>query len=139
MMYKRTNAYKVYMISQKYFQIYPAVHVHLKTDKVDKKKATVKKYFLHFFSISSSSRHEKRCRMFKRIYCRFQCSRNYLCYQQTLTFSQSFCQREQILASWFDYTVDHCFHCDSHFCILSGEKSWTFSKQCSNITNLLIL
>ena len=32
------------MISQKYFQIYLAVHVHLETDKVDlKKKATVKK------------------------------------------------------------------------------------------------
>ena len=68
------------MISQKYFQIYPAVHVHLKTDKVDlKKKLPWKKNFLHFFSISSSSRHEKHYRMSKKIYCLFQCSRNYLC------------------------------------------------------------
>ena len=41
------------MISQKYFQIYPPVHVHLKTDKVDlKKKATAKNKFLHFFQSS---------------------------------------------------------------------------------------
>ena len=32
--------------------------------------------FLHFFSILSSSRHEKRCRMSERIFCLFQCSRN---------------------------------------------------------------
>ena len=38
------------MISQKYFQIYPAVHVHLKTDKVDLKKShREKKFFCIFF------------------------------------------------------------------------------------------
>ena len=38
------------------------VHVHLKTDKVDlKKKPPRKNFFLHFFEINSSSRHEKRC------------------------------------------------------------------------------
>ena len=34
---------------------------------------------MHFFSIPTSSRHEKHCRMSKRIYCLFQCSINYLC------------------------------------------------------------
>ena len=36
------------MISQKYFQIYPPVHVHLKTDEVDLKKSHREKK-LHFF------------------------------------------------------------------------------------------
>ena len=43
-----------------------------------KKKATVKNFFFAFFSIPSSSRHEKRCQMSQRIYCLFQCSKNYL-------------------------------------------------------------
>ena len=37
------------MISQKYFQIYPAVHVHLKTDKADKKKSHREKFFFCIF------------------------------------------------------------------------------------------
>jgi hypothetical protein len=38
--------------------------VHLKTDKVDlKKKPPRNFFFLHFFAIHSSSRHEKRCQM----------------------------------------------------------------------------
>ena len=38
------------MISQKYFQIYPAIHVHLKMDKVDLKKNTGEKFcFCIFF------------------------------------------------------------------------------------------
>ena len=67
-------------MSQKNFQIIWPVHVHLKTDKVDlKKKPPWKKNFLHFFLIPSSSRYEKHCQMSQRIYCLFQCSRNYLC------------------------------------------------------------
>ena len=37
------------MISQNYFQIYPALHVHLKTDKVDQKKSHREKFFFAFF------------------------------------------------------------------------------------------
>ena len=33
--YKRSNAYIINIISQKYFQIYPTVHAHLKMDNVD--------------------------------------------------------------------------------------------------------
>ena len=67
------------------FRFIRPVHVHLKTDKVDlKKKPPWKKFFLHFFSIPSSSRHEKRCRMSQRIYCLFQCSRNYLWLSSTV-------------------------------------------------------
>jgi hypothetical protein len=49
--------------------------MQLKTDKVDLKKHI--EFFLHFFAIPSSSRHEKRCRMSKIILCPFQCSRNW--------------------------------------------------------------
>ena len=48
--------------------------MELKTDKVDFKKHS--DFFLHIFSIHSSSRHEKHCRMPERIFCQFQCSRN---------------------------------------------------------------
>ena len=67
-------------MSQKFFQIIRPVHVHLKTDKVDlKKRPPWKKFFLHFFSINSSSRHEKRCQMLRRLFWLFQCSKNPLC------------------------------------------------------------
>ena len=67
-------------MSQKYFQIIWPVHVHLKTDKVDlKKRPPWKNFFLHFFSINSSSRHEKRCQMLQRLFWLFQCSKNPLC------------------------------------------------------------
>ena len=33
-------------------------------------------FFLHFFSINSSSRHEKRCQMLQRLFWLFQCSKN---------------------------------------------------------------
>ena len=36
-------------------------------------------FFLHFFVIHSSSRHEKHGRMSERIFCLLQCSRNYQC------------------------------------------------------------
>ena len=53
--------------------------MHLKTDKVDlKKKPPWKKIFLHIFSIHSSSRYEKRCRMLQRLFWLFQCSKNQL-------------------------------------------------------------
>ena len=35
---------------------------------------------MHFFSIDSSSRHEKRCQMLQRLFWLFQCSKNPLCY-----------------------------------------------------------
>ena len=68
----------------RYLILYPKnirpVYVHLKTDKVDlKKKPSRKNFFLHFFAIYSSSRHEKRCRMLERLFCLFQCSRNQQC------------------------------------------------------------
>ena len=64
-------------MSQIFFQIIWPVHVHLKTDKVDlKKRPPWKKNFLHFFSIDSSSRHEKYCQMLQRLFWLFQCSKN---------------------------------------------------------------
>ena len=63
------------------FRFIRPVHVHLKTDKVDlKKKPPRKFFFLHFFTIHSSSRHEKCCQMLERIFSLFQCSRNILWY-----------------------------------------------------------
>ena len=50
------------MISQKYFQIYRPVHVHLKTDEVDFKKSHCEKRIAFFRN--SSSRHEKGCQDF---------------------------------------------------------------------------
>ena len=68
-------------MSQNFFQIIRPVHVHLKTDKVDlKKRPPWKKNFLHFFSIDSSSRHEKRCQMLQTFFLLFQCSKNPRCY-----------------------------------------------------------
>ena len=70
-------------MSQNFFQIIRPVHVHLKTDKVDlKKRPPWKKFFLHIFSIHSSSRHEKRCWMLQRILWLFQCSRNQRCFNR---------------------------------------------------------
>ena len=64
-------------MSQNFFQIIRPVHVHLKTDKVDlKKRPPWKNFFFHFFSIDSSSRHEKRCQMLQRLFWLFQCSKN---------------------------------------------------------------
>ena len=64
-------------MSQNFFQIIRPVHVHLKTDKVDlKKRPPWKNFFLHFFSINSSSRHEKCCQMLQRLFWLFQCSKN---------------------------------------------------------------
>ena len=64
-------------MSQNFFQIIRPVHVHLKTDKVDlKKRPPWKKFFFAFFSIDSSSRHEKRCQMLQRLFWLFQCSKN---------------------------------------------------------------
>ena len=64
-------------MSQNFFQIIRPVHVHLKTDKVDlKKRPPWKKKNFHFFSIDSSSRHEKRCQMLQRLFWLFQCSKN---------------------------------------------------------------
>ena len=55
-------------------------------------KSQREKKNLHFFSIPSSSRHEKCCRMSQRIYCLFQCSRNYLCkvYQNFIYYRESY-------------------------------------------------
>ena len=54
--------------------------MHLKTDKVDlKKKPPWKNFFLHIFSIHSSSRYEKQFRMLQRLFWLFQCSKNQLC------------------------------------------------------------
>ena len=39
----------------------------------------MKKKNLHFFSINSSSRHEKRCQMLQRLFWLFQCSKNQWC------------------------------------------------------------
>ena len=64
-------------MSQNFFQIIRPVHVHLKTDKVDlKKRPPWKNIFLHFFSIDSSSRHEKRWQMLQTLFLLFQCSKN---------------------------------------------------------------
>ena len=74
-------------MSQNFFQIIRPVHVHLKTDKVDlKKRPPWKKKFLHFFSINSSSRHEKCCQMLQRLFWLFQCSKNPLCMSLSLIF-----------------------------------------------------
>ena len=68
------------MLSQIFFQIIRPVHVHLKTDKVDlKKRPRWKNKILHFFSIDSSSRHEKRCQMLQTLFLLFQCSKNPQC------------------------------------------------------------
>ena len=56
------------IISQKYFQVYPTVHAHLKTDNVDYQKK--KSFFI--FAIYSSSRHEKCCQMSVRLFSLFQ-------------------------------------------------------------------
>ena len=46
-------------------------------DKVDfKKRPPWKKKFLYFFSIDSSSRHEKHCQILQRLFWLFQCSKN---------------------------------------------------------------
>ena len=64
-------------MSQNFFQIIRPFHVHLKMDKVDlKKRPPWKKKFCIFFSIDSSSRHEKRCQMLQRLFWLFQCSKN---------------------------------------------------------------
>ena len=76
-------------MSQKFFQIIRPVHVHLKMDKVDfKKRPPWKKKILHFFSIDSSSRHEKRCQMLQTLFLLFQCSKNPLWTAATLTTQQ---------------------------------------------------
>ena len=46
-------------------------------DKVDLKKKPPRFFFLHFFAIHSSSRHEKRCRMLKRIFACFNALETY--------------------------------------------------------------
>ena len=46
------------MISQKYFQIDPAIHVHLKTDKVDFKKKSHHEIFI-FFAFFFQSPHQE--------------------------------------------------------------------------------
>ena len=62
-------------MSQKYFQIIQPVHVHLKTDNVDYFK-TPPYFFLHIFTIASSSRREKCCQMLQTLFSVFQYSRN---------------------------------------------------------------
>ena len=75
-------------MSQFFFQIIWPVHVHLKTDKVDlKKRPPWKKIFLHFFSIDSSSRHEKHCQMLQRLFWLSQYSKNPRCGDYTTFFS----------------------------------------------------
>ena len=59
------------------FRFIRPVHVHLKMDNVDYlKKPSWKKNLLDVFAIHSSSRHEKCCQMFIRLFCLFQCFRN---------------------------------------------------------------
>ena len=84
-------------MSQKIFQIIWPVHVHLKTDKVDlKKRPPWKKFFLHFFSIDSSSRHEKRCQMLQTLFWLFRCSKNPR-WHSFNSGSFSFCSRDVFL------------------------------------------
>jgi hypothetical protein len=49
------------------------------------KKSHREIFFLHFFAIHSSSRHEKCYQMLERIFCLFQCSRNMRWPQTLLT------------------------------------------------------
>ena len=51
------------------------VHVHLKTDHVDYLKKPSYFVFAYFCNPSSSSQHEKCCRMLVRLFWLFQCSR----------------------------------------------------------------
>ena len=63
--------------------------MHLKTDNVDYlKKPSRKFFFLHFFVIHSSSRHEKSCQISERLFSLFQCSRNQQCGASTELWMQ---------------------------------------------------
>ena len=60
--------------------IRPSMCISKRIKWIKKKSHREKIFFCIFFSIPSSSRHEKRCQMSQRICCLFQCSRNYLCH-----------------------------------------------------------
>ena len=103
------------MISQKYYQIYPTVHAHLKTDNVDYlEKPLWKNVFFHIFAIHSSSRHEKRCQMSVRRFSLVQGSRNQQCACNKL-YSQFYhkCILEQIC--WLTYANFYSFRCISQW------------------------
>ena len=94
-------------MSQNFFQIIRPVHVHLKTDKVDlKKRPPWKNFFFHFFSIDSSSRHEKRCQMLQRLFWLFQCSKNPLCKSKKKTF-WNWCKTTEDGRAFYYYSVNH--------------------------------
>ena len=67
------------MISQKYFQIYLAVHVHFKTDKVDLKKTHCDNFFFAFFQSPHQVDMKNVVKWQKDFFCLFQCSRNIGC------------------------------------------------------------
>ena len=73
----------------------------------------MKIFFLHFFSITSSSRHEKRCRMSQRNYCLFQCSRNYLWIARNI---QDNCTHD---ISW--YKFQNWWKMIDYYCKLNSE------------------
>ena len=111
-------------MSQKFFQIIRPVHVHLKTDKVDlKKRPPWKKNFLQFFSIDSSSRHEKRCQMLQRLFWLFQCFRNTQCIHIELLIILA---SHQIISYAFTHWYILVSHCKTPYPRWYGTASLTF-------------
>ena len=127
-------------MSQKCFQIIRPVHVHLKTDKVDfKKRPPWKKFFLHIFSIHSSSRTEKRCQMLQTLFLLFQCSKNPQCFfcsclldlLHKSPLNQTFCDlRKTEWVSWFACTLQSNYHGRSRFRCL-GQNYLDCMIQCA--------
>ena len=113
------------------FRFIRSVHVHLKTDNVDYlKKPSWFFFFFNFFAIHSSSIHEKRCQMFVKLFCLFQCSRN-----------------QQWEASTFIHSVKHQ-HSKYFDSLLSSKmipQNWTsfmhvplLFEQCSDVKNMVV-
>ena len=103
-MHKRSNAKIVNIISQKYFQIYPTVHAHLKTDNVDYLKNPPWIFFcVCIFAIHSSSKHEKCCQMSLWLFSLFQGSRNQQCFNLMIVKGKcSFFISSHNLAHFYD-------------------------------------
>ena len=79
MRHKRSNAWIVNIMSQKYFQIYLAC-LFVSQNRYVMWIISKSHHEIFFFdSLAIHSRHEKRFRMFVRLFCLFQCSKNQQC------------------------------------------------------------